>query len=84
MILADGGNLPLVAESVRVHKDSDPSATWDGILSPQDLIWIQPSDFEVIGIPKDVPGGAPGWYSAKAEYEGQLKKPLGCNVAVQP
>jgi serine/threonine-protein kinase len=84
MILADGGNLPLVAESARVYHDSDPSATWDGILGPRDLVWIKPTDFEVVGIPKDVPGGGPGWYSTKAEYEAQLQKPLGCDVIVQP
>ena len=68
----------------RVYRDADPSATWDGILSAQDLVWIQPSDFEVVGIPKDLPGGTAGWYSTKAEYEAQLQTPLGCDVIVQP
>jgi hypothetical protein len=84
MILADGGNIPLVAESDRVYKDADPSQTWDGTLAANDLVGILPSDFEVIGIPKDRPGGSPGFYSAKAEYEAQFRKPLGCMGIVQP
>lgn len=84
MILADGGNIPLVAESVKVHKDANPAETWDGLLGSRDLVFLRPSDFEVVAIPKDAPGGAPGWYQTKAEYEGQLQKPLGCDVVVQP
>ena len=84
MILADGGNIPLVAESVRVTKDASPAETWEGLLEPRDLGFIQPSDFEVIAIPKDIPTGAAGWYATKAEYEGQLQKPLGCDGIVQP
>lgn len=84
MILADGGNIPLVAESVKVHQDANPAETWDGLLGPRDLGFIQPSDFEVIAIPKEPPGGAAGWYQTKAEYNAQLKKPLGCAGIVQP
>jgi serine/threonine-protein kinase len=84
MILADGGNIPLTAESVRVHADADPTATWEGLLGPRDLGFIQPSDFEVVAIPKDRPGGTPGWYATRAEYEGDLKKPLGCAGIAQP
>ena len=84
MILADGGSIPLTAESAKVHADADPSATWDGLLGPRDLGFLQPSDFEVVGIPKDAPGGAPGYYATKAEFEGQVQKPLGCAVVTQP
>ena len=84
MILADGGNIPLVAESVRVHQDANPAETWDGLLAPRDLGFIKPSDFEVIAVPKDNPAGAAGWYASRAEYEAQLTKPLGCVGVVQP
>jgi serine/threonine-protein kinase len=84
MILADGGNIPLVAESVKVHQDANPAETWDGLLAPRDLGFIQPSDFEVIAIPKNDPSGPDGWYQTKVEYVGQLKKPLGCQGIVQP
>lgn len=84
MILSDGGNIPLMAESARVHHDADPSATWEGLLEPRDLEGLLPTDFEVIGIPKDHPGGAPGFFTTRAEYESELKKPLGCDGVVQP
>jgi hypothetical protein len=84
MILSDGGNIPLVAESDQIYKDADPTQTWEGILAPRDLGTIAPSDFEVIGIPKDRPGGAPGYFTTKAEYEADLKLPLECNGIVQP
>jgi len=84
MILADGGNIPLVAESIRVHKDADPAATWDGLLAARDVGFLKPTDFEVVAIPKEGPSGAAGWYQTKAEYEAQLKKPLGCRTIVQP
>jgi len=84
MILADGGNLPLTAESVRMHADADAKETWEGILAPRDLGFIQPSDFEVVAIPKDHPGGAEGWYASRADYEAQLKRPLGCVAIRQP
>ena len=84
MILADGGNIPLVAESVKVHKDANAAETWDGLLGPTDVGFLKPGDFEVVAIPKENPAGAAGWYQTKAEYEGQLKKPLGCNTIVQP
>ena len=84
MILADGGNIPLVAESVKVHQDANAAETWEGLLGPRDLGFLQPSDFEVIAIPKDNPAGAPGWYATKSEYEAQLQKPLGCVDVVQP
>jgi hypothetical protein len=85
MILADGGNIPLVAESVRVYKDANPAETWDGVLGPRDLGFIKPSDFEVIAIPKDNPS-APnaGWYQTRGDYEAQLEDPLGCRAIVQP
>jgi len=84
MILADGGNIPLTAESVKVHKDANPAETWEDLLGPRDLGFIKPSDFEVIAIPKNDPTGADGWYQTKAEYEGQMKKPLDCQGIVQP
>jgi hypothetical protein len=84
MILADGGNLPLTAESARMHADADPSATWEGTLAPRDLGFLRPTDFEVVAIPKDKPGGAAGWYATRAEYEAQLQTPLGCTAIVQP
>ncbi len=84
MILADGGNIPLVAESVKVHQDANAAETWDGLLEPRDVGFIKPSDFEVIAIPKDNPAGAAGWYESKADYEAQLQKPLGCAGVVQP
>jgi hypothetical protein len=84
MIVADGGNIPLMAESDKLLKESNPTDTWEGLLAPRDLGALQPSDFEVIGIPKDVPTGAAGWYSQRTEYEAQLKKPFGCTVIVQP
>lgn len=84
MILADGGNIPLVAESARVHQDQNPAETWDGLLGPRDLGFLRPSDFEVVAIPKDAPNGAPGWYASRVEYEGQLQRPLGCKGIVQP
>lgn len=85
MIVADGGNIPLMAESDRVYKDSDPKETWEGTLGPRDLDGILPSDFEVIAIPKDRPGGpVGGFYQSRAEYEADLKRPLGCTSIVQP
>lgn len=85
MIVADGGNIPLLAESAKVAHDVDPTATWDGLLGPHDLGFIKPSDFEVIAIPKDNPSNPnAGWYQTQADYEGQLQTPLGCDVIVQP
>lgn len=85
MILADGGNIPLVAESAKVAHDADPSATWEGLLGSHDLDFIRPGDFEVIAIPKDNPSHPDaGWYQTKADYESQLKKPLDCDKIVQP
>ena len=84
MILADGGNIPLVAESVKVHQDANAAETWEGLLGPRDLGFIKPTDFEVLAIPKDNPSGAAGWYETKADYEAQLRKPLGCAGIVQP
>lgn len=85
MILSDGGNLPLVAESAKVAHDTDPTASWDDLLAPRDLGFLRPSDFEVVAIPKADPSQPnAGWYQTKAEYNGQLRKPLGCDVIVQP
>ena len=84
MIVADGGNIPLMAESDKLYKEANPAEGWTGILEATDLGALRPSDFEVVGIPKDIPTGAPGWYATKADYEAQLKKPLGCNGIVQP
>lgn len=84
MIVADGGNIPLMAESDKLYAEANPAEGWAGLLEPRDLGELKPSDFEVIGIPKDIPTGAPGWYSTKAEYEAQLKKPFGCTGIVQP
>lgn len=85
MILSDGGNLPLVAESVKPYADANPAETWNGLLGPRDLAFLRPSDFEVVAIPKGDPTQpAAGWYQTKAEYLGQLKKPLGCTGIVQP
>lgn len=85
MILADGGNLPLVAESSKVPHDADPTATWEGLLDSHDLAFIAPTDFEVLAIPKGDPSEPnAGWYQTKADFESQVKKPLGCDVIVQP
>jgi hypothetical protein len=85
MILADGGNLPLTAESVRVHADANAAETWEGVLAPRDLSFLRPTDFEVVGIPKDRPGGpTAGYFATRAEYEAQLRKPLGCTGITQP
>lgn len=85
MIVADGGNIPLMAESDRIYKDADSKETWEGTLGPRDLDGILPSDFEVIAIPKDRPGGSVGgFYQTKTDYEAELKKPLGCTSIVQP
>ena len=85
MILADGGNLPLVAESAKVHAAANPAETWEGLLGPRDLAFLRPSDFEVVAIPKADPTQPnAGWYQTKADYVGQLKKPLGCTGIVQP
>ena len=84
MILADGGKIPLLAESVKVAHDADATATWDSLLDPQDVAFLTPNDFEILAIPKDHPGGAAGWYSSRADFEGQLHEPLGCNGIVQP
>ena len=85
MILSDGGNLPLVAESAKVAHDADATATWEGLLAPRDLQFLRPGDFEVVAIPKGDPSQPDaGWYQSKADYNGQLHKPLGCDVIVQP
>jgi len=85
MIMADGGNIPLVAESAKVSNDKDGSATWEGLLGPRDLGGLKPSDFEVVSIPRADPSkGDSGWFTTKAEYESQLKKPLGCDGIEQP
>lgn len=85
MILADGGNIPLVAESVKPYADANASETWDGLLGARDLAFLRPGDFEVIAIPKADPSQPDaGWYQSKADYVGQLQKPLGCVSIVQP
>ncbi|ADO69816.1 hypothetical protein [Stigmatella aurantiaca] len=43
MILADGGNIALTAQS-----DRSTAAKWAGLLGPLDLRTIQPSDFEMV------------------------------------
>jgi hypothetical protein len=43
MVLADGGNIALTAQS-----DRFTMAKWDGLLGPRDLDEIQPTDFEVL------------------------------------
>ncbi len=43
MLLADGGNITLTAQSDRRTK-----AKWDGLLAPRDLQAIRPRDFEVV------------------------------------
>ncbi|MDC0713791.1 hypothetical protein POL68_35320 [Stigmatella sp. ncwal1] len=43
MILADGGNIALTAQS-----DRSTAAKWTGLLGPLDLRTIQPSDFEMV------------------------------------
>jgi serine/threonine-protein kinase len=43
MVLADGGNIALTAQSDRLT-----TSKWDGLLGAQDLAAIQPTDFEVI------------------------------------
>jgi hypothetical protein len=49
MILADGSNYDtLIAEDDRLTKLEDPTLTWAGVLGPNDLTALQPSDFEVV------------------------------------
>ena len=43
MFLSDGGSVALTAQS-----DTYTTAKWDGLLGPQDLIAIQPADFQVM------------------------------------
>ncbi|HEY6876845.1 MAG TPA: hypothetical protein VI299_02455, partial [Polyangiales bacterium] len=43
MVLADGGNIALTAQS-----DRFTTAKWDGLLDSRDLVSIQPTDFEVV------------------------------------
>jgi hypothetical protein len=43
MFLADGGQIALTAQS-----DRFTTAKWDGLLSPQDLVDLRPTDFAVI------------------------------------
>jgi hypothetical protein len=43
MVLADGGNIALTAQS-----DRFTNAKWDNLLGPRDLDKIQPTDFEVV------------------------------------
>jgi hypothetical protein len=43
MVLADGGNIALTAQSDRSTK-----AKWEGLLGTRDLAAIQPTDFEVV------------------------------------
>ena len=43
MVLADGGNIALTAQS-----DRFTTTKWDGLLDSYDLSSIQPTDFEVI------------------------------------
>ncbi len=50
MFLADGGNVPLTAQS-----DRFTVAKWDGLLGPHDLDGIVPGDFELLEMPAPVP-----------------------------
>lgn len=43
MFLADGGQIALTGQSDRFTTNK-----WDGLLAPQDLVALRPSDFEVI------------------------------------
>jgi hypothetical protein len=43
MLLADGGNVALTAQSDRFTQ-----AKWSGLLGPLDLRSLQPSDFEMV------------------------------------
>jgi hypothetical protein len=43
MVLADGGNIALTAQS-----DRFTSAKWSGLLGPRDLAMLKPTDFEVV------------------------------------
>jgi serine/threonine-protein kinase len=45
MLLADGGDIALTAQS-----DRHTTAKWDGLLGPRDLDTIRPGDFEVIAM----------------------------------
>jgi serine/threonine-protein kinase len=48
MFLADGGNYALTAEDDALEKKADPTMAWDGVLSGDDLVAIQPTDFDVL------------------------------------
>lgn len=45
MLLADGGNIALTAQT-----DRHTQAKWDGLLGSHDLVSITPGDFEVIAL----------------------------------
>lgn len=50
MFLADGGRVPLTAQS-----DRHTHAKWDGLLGPRDLASIRPGDFEVLQMAAPIP-----------------------------
>ena len=50
MFLADGGRVPLTAQS-----DRHTTAKWDGMLGSRDMEIIRPADFEVIAMSTPVP-----------------------------
>jgi serine/threonine-protein kinase len=50
MLLADGGQITLTAQSDRFTR-----AKWDGLLGPRDLSAIRPADFEMIGAGARIP-----------------------------
>lgn len=50
MLLADGGNITLTAQS-----DRHTQAKWEGLLAPRDLQSIRPRDFEVVQMGTPIP-----------------------------
>lgn len=89
MILADAGKLPIMRESDRLYRESNPAETgWEGLLEPRDLDFLTPADFEIVGIPKvpraATPAPATDYDYSRAAYNAALKPPLGCDGIVQP
>lgn len=50
MLLADGGNITLTAQS-----DRFTSAKWTGLLDTRDLATLRPSDFEMLDAGDRIP-----------------------------
>ena len=84
MILADGGNLPIMAESDQIYKDATPGEKgWEDVLNSHDLNFLKPSDFEVIGIPKAGPEAATGRAQRFLHHPRRLRRPAQATARLQ-